>query len=211
LNGAHTATRTARAVLVALLLAGAVALWLVAAGHADAAAPTTSSGPAATTTSAGPDDEGGTPWGILIGAAAALAGLAVVSVGVAGTLPGRRRPPPPAPAAATPVSPAPPPADLQPALPAQLIRPVEETCAVHFRPDPDRSRFVATSDDAPDVPIARSPGFGWRAAKPPPRRAAIVSAHEVLLDRLRAEGWTLLEPEPGDRWYERRLSRRTDR
>jgi hypothetical protein len=88
---------------------------------------------------------------------------------------------------------------------------VEETSVVRFRPDPDRSRFIATSDDAPDVPIARSPGFGWRTAKPPPRRQAIVSAHEALLDRLRAEGWTLLEPEPGDRWYERRLSRRTDR
>jgi len=159
-------------------------------------------------------DEGDdTPWGILIAAAAALVGLALVSVGIAGGWPGRRRAPP---AAALVVAeplraPRPSPPDLQPALPAVLTRPTVETCIVRWRSDPDLSDFVVAHEDAPAVFLARSPGFRWRSANPPPRRAAIVSAHAELTERLRDQGWTPLEPQPGARWYERRFSRPADR
>jgi hypothetical protein len=236
------APRPARAVLGVLLLAGAAAVPASAAQADGDRSPTTlwmafpldpakptATGPVTTSEPSVPSrtvsgqaevkaavsgDEGDDmPWGILIAAAAALVGLALVSVGIAGGWPGRRRAPPAAASAvAEPLRGArSSPPVLQPALPAALTRPTVETCTVRWRPDPDLSDFVVAREDAPEVILARSPGFRWRSANPPPRRAAIVSAHAELTERLRDQGWMPLEPDPGARWYERRYSRPADR
>lgn len=69
----------------------------------------------------------------------------------------------------------------------ERVRGVQRTCQIERWRGYRTSRFYVLTDEGT---LFESEPFRWRRAAPPPREGAALEAHETLVARLEANGWT---------------------